>query len=390
MKRLLFIIALCIFLFSCGSAVPETEQSQTVQEPAPTVTKETETSSPDTEPAPTADPQNIPVLDGLWIHEDFTTAETSMVGKILDGVVEVWWTMDYGRSMYLYWSGTYDAPTAEGYHEWESVNNKKETLLSIMASDEETKEFYYDDGFLQFPITINDNSGYVTLHYATEEDWAFIEMLQEEEERAEAIKNAEPEYEILHSSITTWDTSYSTYAQVILAIKNTGEYNIFCDTSRFDIEHQDGTLASTIEYVYVSPQIIRPGETAYFYKTESTENLKSGEPYAMVPALDVEVTELNPIRYGTSEFKLTEDRYGNIDALGRIENTTAEESTPKIAVVLFNALGNPIGVMDGYGDEFKPGEKQGVDLSTYNMCPDVNMNTVDHFEVFAYKTQFNW
>lgn len=199
-------------------------------------------------------------------------------------------------------------------------------------------------------------------------------------------------WEITHNNITVWKNSIgSVWMQGIVAVKNTGDTDLYCHSGKFDIENADGTLAATEDLVSVYPSVVAPGEIAYYYCATKFENGDPEASYTIVPNLDIEKAKVDIIRYATSEFQLQENSYGYIDVLGRIENTHTEtDGMPEVCVILFDKNDLPIGILFTFGDEFSPGEKQGIDASGISLPDDVSLEDVARFEVYSYPVQYQF
>lgn len=101
-------------------------------------------------PAPTEAPKEPPVLTGDWEQSNKNSEDSYQIATITDTTVEVFWKTPDMQA--LYWSGTFEPPTAAGDYSWESVRDKEKTDLAIMAATADTKTFTYSNGELSFDV----------------------------------------------------------------------------------------------------------------------------------------------------------------------------------------------------------------------------------------------
>lgn len=214
----------------------------------------------------------------------------------------------------------------------------------------------------------------------------------EEVIETEPIEEERVEYAITYNSLKLWENSIGTvWYQGIVEIENTGNTDLFLSSGKFDIENADGTLFASKDYVSVYPQIIKPGEKAYYYENSTLDNADPSAEYKIVPKIEADKSKTEQIYLASSEFRIEDVKYFGMKAIGRIENTTEEEqSLPKVAVICYDAEGNPIEIMFTYGDKIAPGEKTGIEASSLTSPPDITAEAVSDFAVYVYPDQFQW
>lgn len=91
-----------------------------------------------------------PDLTGSWIATSGGSGN-KMSAEISATTIDVYWSAEETRA--LYWSGTYDAPTKAGAYTWTSINDHDKTRMALLASNDDTKDFTYDDGEITFDVT---------------------------------------------------------------------------------------------------------------------------------------------------------------------------------------------------------------------------------------------
>ena len=162
MKKLFIILFAFLILAGCSKTAdneaeqtnPETEP-QNIETIAATISDsqpETETEVVETEtPESVAVAENTAVdLHGNWIQEGYEEKEAYMTASISDDVIEIYWYMDGGNTIALYWSGTFIESDINGDYTWDSINNKDKTGMALLASSDDTKTFSYSNGKISY------------------------------------------------------------------------------------------------------------------------------------------------------------------------------------------------------------------------------------------------
>lgn len=102
-------------------------------------------------------------LAGLWIQEDKDDRESYMVADIRDeGKIGVFFIMENDEQPWTYWVGTYEKPSNE-VEEYSWVSENTYAGNGMLASSAETKEFSYKNGKISYSVTIQGETGTVTL-----------------------------------------------------------------------------------------------------------------------------------------------------------------------------------------------------------------------------------
>lgn len=210
------------------------------------------------------------------------------------------------------------------------------------------------------------------------------EPTQEVEETVGSIALGEAKVKTFKNSIGT------VWVQVIASIENTGNCNVYLSNCKADLESSDGTLLDTIT-LEPYPQIIAPGETAYYYR-ETTLDISEPENINADVRPDAYEADVDQILFRVSDVALSEDDYRDIKVVGRVENETADDySFVYVVVVLRDASGDPVGIIYTILDEDLPaGEKIGWKASEYVLPDDISMDIVESWDVYAYPYQFQF
>lgn len=206
-----------------------------------------------------------------------------------------------------------------------------------------------------------------------------------EEPKAEAYEVGEPQLVVYQNSIG------STWVQVAVPVKNTGGVNLFLGSGTIDLEDADGHLVDSMSLVSVYPQVLQPGETAWYYEETTLDEAPASELKA-IPHVDVEKAKVDCIRYEVSDVTVSDEQYGDVKITGRVENTTSEgKSMVYISIFLYDAddklLAHAFTILT---DELKAGDKIGFSASTFAAPDSVTADSVARFEVYAYPTQFQF
>ena len=141
-KALLFVIFLSFLV--CGCAKEETS------------VKEETTESETTMEAPK--PLD---LTGLWKSD--VNEGAYMVATVRDdGKIGVFWMFEGDDVPYVYWIGTYEKPgSSVDFYEW--ISETTYGGQDLLASSDETKKFSYKDEELSFKLTIEGETGIISM-----------------------------------------------------------------------------------------------------------------------------------------------------------------------------------------------------------------------------------
>ena len=100
------------------------------------------------------EPATPPDLVGEWKQTNSDAEDAWQAATIAGDAIEVYWVSDNGYTKALYWAGTFDAPTtADEPYTWESVNDKEQTDMAILASGDDTKTFTYQGGVISYEVS---------------------------------------------------------------------------------------------------------------------------------------------------------------------------------------------------------------------------------------------
>ena len=179
-----------------------------------------------------------------------------------------------------------------------------------------------------------------------------------------------------------------TSAECYIAVKNISNSSLFLDDISVDIETKDGKLAAVIGNVSAHPQVIAPGETAYYYSNSAVSNINAMQDYRMSYDLNIKKSIKGPIRLSTSDVTITKNYVWEAGAVGRITNNTPSSISPcYISIVLFDKNKKLIGCEhDVIYDEIAPGATKSFDMSFLYF--DGKYEDIAFFEIYAYPYQY--
>lgn len=207
----------------------------------------------------------------------------------------------------------------------------------------------------------------------------------------ETTENANKvDYQVSEGFAEVWtDSINSKWIRIAVPVKNTGNVNLYLSSSSFDVENKDGEIVDTIDFVSVYPQVLKPGETAYYYEETLYEG-KDVKELKVVGEVEAEKATVDCVRYAISEDKVKTDEYGETKLLGRVENVTdLDGSDVYIAVNFFDKDGNfLVQQFDVLENDLKAGAKKG--FQTVCDSYDLKASDVGSYEVYAFPYQYQF
>ena len=199
-------------------------------------------------------------------------------------------------------------------------------------------------------------------------------------------------YAITDKRAVTWVNSIgTTWVQVIVEITNDGTKDLYLGSGKVDLEDANGKLIKSISLVSEVPEVLAPGEKGYMYEETTLDNPVEGA-ITVLPREDVKEAKVDRVRLAVSEVELSDSGYGDIKALGRVENTTDEtQDWVNVEILLFDADGKLIGkVTSLITDELKPGDKVGFEATSFSLPDTVTVSSVASFIAYAYPMQMQF
>lgn len=203
---------------------------------------------------------------------------------------------------------------------------------------------------------------------------------------------ASTNYEITDIRARTWTNSIgSVWVQTIVEITNTGSTNLYLSSGSYDLEDASGSLVASQTMVSAYPDVLAPGEKGYMYEETTLDKAVDGE-LTVLPREDVEEATVDLIRFPVTEAEISDDTYGGIKMMGRVENTSAEEqSLVYIVAFLYDSNGSCIGqVFTILTEELAAGDKIGFEMSGFSLPDDITSEAISDYVIYAYPMQYQF
>lgn len=180
------------------------------------------------------------------------------------------------------------------------------------------------------------------------------------------------------------------YLQCVSVIQNTGEVPIYISSCKFDIETSDGELVDVMG-AEVYPNIIVPGEKAIVYDVSSFDKYDPAKEYVALPHVNYKKSTTTLEYLKISSFSISENSYGYIECVGRVENTTDKEQTLYMVVIfLYDDNGNILDLAYTYPEDITPGEKTSFDITFMYNYFDFDLDDVARYKAIAYPIKFQF
>ena len=190
---------------------------------------------------------------------------------------------------------------------------------------------------------------------------------------------------------TYTDSIGSTRVRIAVPVTNTGSSNLYLSSGTMDLEDENGHLVDSKDLVSVYPQVIKPGETAWYFEDTIMEEAPSS-PLTVVPHVKVKEATVACIRYDVADVTFTDETYGGIKVTGRVENTSdTEESWIDVAAMLYDENEQFLGIIYTYvTDTLQPGEKIGFSTSSLSNYDQLTVSDIAQYRIYAYPQQFQF
>lgn len=198
-------------------------------------------------------------------------------------------------------------------------------------------------------------------------------------------------YEITYSCADLYENSIGTvWISAIAEIENTGSVDLFLSSGSMDLEDEDGSLIKVLNLVSVYPQIISPGEKAYYYQSTILNDVSKEDDVSIVLHPDVAKSRRGKKLFAVTDVVINDREYFGIEAVGRVENSgTKDESLIYVAVVLFDISDKPLSVLLAM-PTVNAGEKVGFEATVLSLNPSITKTSIAKFEAYAYSYQFQF
>ena len=197
-------------------------------------------------------------------------------------------------------------------------------------------------------------------------------------------------YSVGTSIVKIVETSYgSKRITVAIPVTNISNTDLYLDTASIDIENSNGTLEDVLEYVSAKPDIIRPGETTYFFEETAYDGNETDNLDAVLH-VEIKKSKNECLRYDASDVTVRDRSYFGIDILGRVTNNTGKDGDLVTVVAnLYNSNDEIIGQEFTYlTEDLKAGQTRAFEISS--LLSDISSSDVAKTEIIAYPTQYQF
>ena len=316
-------------------------------------------------------------LTGNWVQKDAEGSESFMAGYIKDGVIELFWVSDSGKSGNLYWSGSYDAPTEPGdSYAWDSINDKIKTDYALLASGEETKTFSYENGEISYSVSMMGQTAIISL-VPTETDYSIFTPAGGSSGSAQDGQQVTLENGT-YSWVTDEDSCTLYYA---VKIHNPNEeYAVQFPKIQITARSEDNAILKTEEQtllgIAANDTIVYANEIYYEGKAPASVDMSVGnedrnymhqEGSDIIRQADLAISNVNE---NVGEYETT--------YTGELTNNSTLDLDTASVILVFKKGEDMIGGICTYVDGLRSGETKPFEISSYGNLPEF-----DSYEVYA-------
>lgn len=372
-------VALCAFTIGCESNTNESKSDDT--------TAKEEVKEPTD-------------LTGTWASEENDGSYQEAI--ITENTIEINWVSDGGKTKSIYWIGTYEAPTdSTDKYSWTSERDKEKTDSALLASQDDTKSFAYEDKKISYEVSLMGTTSTMELSQVSKDIPENYNA--EKEPKTEATGNettdtqsqqTEASYEVTYQNISFHQDSIGTiWSQAIVVVANTGNDDLYLDRSSYELVSEDGTIIHTTSNVFTPyPQIIGPGEKGYYYEENMMDAGTPTDGISITPHISAKTSQSENIRLEVSATEIYDKEMGGIDLHGKIRNTTGvEQSNINVVAILFDGNGQPIGQLwTILMNPIHPDEEMGFELEPMSLPDDITKASIADYKVYAYPEQYQF
>lgn len=278
-------------------------------------------------------------------------------------------------------------PTKKDYYVGDSFDPAGMVVIA-KYSDDSTKDVTSEVSIKGFDSSETHIIQTITVSYTedgyTKTDIFFISIVE---------KPKEVKYEITYNNAYIWIDSIGTsWAQVLVELKNIGDVPIYLSSGSFDLETPSGVVVKTRTLVSEYPDVIEVGEKGYFYDSVMLDEVPT-ENLVVIPRISAKEAKVPCTRFDVTQVTITDSRYYGPKATGKIKNNTSSDFTSIIyvVIVLYNAENKPIGILkDLITDDLPAGASIGYEASDIYNPETLHASDVKSYLTYAYPNQYQF
>jgi hypothetical protein len=198
-------------------------------------------------------------------------------------------------------------------------------------------------------------------------------------------------YEITDMSVRVFaSSSGSVWVCTIGEVTNTGNVDLYLRSGTIDLKDDADKLLESCQYVSVYPQIISPGEKAYYQESTTVDGITAETTVNATLHTSAAKSVIAKTALPISDVSLKNVTFWGVGAIGMVTNNTANDSSSVyVVVVLYNQANHALGVLFDILT-VKAGEQISFSASTIMLPPEVTAESVDHFQTYGYvRAYFN-
>lgn len=204
---------------------------------------------------------------------------------------------------------------------------------------------------------------------------------------------ADKGYEIENETVQVFQRTLGGSAvQVYFELHNTSDKPLFCKSGTAELEDADGHLIGTSKTVGANPEIVLPGETAYYTDVIYLDDSIDYTPELYVKP-KVEEAKVPQVMLDVSDVSFSTDSLGILKALGRVKNNTGTDidGLVSLSLLLYDKDKNFLGELSTMlTDDLEDGDRTSFELSGLMLPGDISEEDIDSFVAYCWLDQFQF
>ncbi len=201
------------------------------------------------------------------------------------------------------------------------------------------------------------------------------------------------DYKVNQELFDHYTTTFGSHlGAAFVEIENTGNTPLYLHDGQFDVEDNNGHLLTTQTLVSTCPDVLRPGETGYFYSDYiDLSDVDDSNGLVFVPHYKVDEARHEIIDYEVSDLGIREDDMFKCKVSGRLTNTQDEEiNLLYVNVIYYDSEGRVLGISGTNITDVQPGDTTSFEVIGKFFYDGVNYSDIAEYKVIprAWYMQF--